>query len=193
LRLVELPNGRFRLDLKPLDHMYSAVEGQPIRYRGRSHREVQDWRRFPVSAVSFDDGKAFAAWLASTGRVPSARLCEEREWERAARGADRRSFPNGFRPEADDFNRDVTYNRVPDAFGPDEVGSHPASSSPFGVDDLAGNVWEWTRSATPSAPVTNRGGSFYHGDLTCRSTNRDLVDSATRHPLAGLRICADVL
>ena len=74
--------------------------------------------------------------------MPGARLCTELEWERAARGADDRLFPHGDELDADDANFDVTYGRVDSAYGPDVVGSHPASRSPFGVDDLAGNVFE---------------------------------------------------
>ena len=42
---------------------------------------------------------------------------------------------------------DETYDRVAGAFGPDEVGSHTASASPFGVQDMMGNVAEWTESS----------------------------------------------
>ena len=74
--------------------------------------------------------------------MPGARLCSELEWERAARGGDDRMFPHGDELRAEDANIDLTYGRVDSAYGPDAVGSHPASRSPFGVDDLAGNVLE---------------------------------------------------
>jgi formylglycine-generating enzyme required for sulfatase activity len=84
----------------------------------------------------------------------------------------------------------VTYGREPLAFGPDEVGSHPASRSPVGADDMAGNVWEWTRSVeNPGAPVA-RGGGWYNAELPARSMNREYGDPTTRHPLMGVRICA---
>src|SRR5205814_1205645 len=54
-----------------------------------------DWARLPVDGASREDGEQFAAWLARSGRVPGARLCTDREWERAARGADDRRYPNG--------------------------------------------------------------------------------------------------
>jgi eukaryotic-like serine/threonine-protein kinase len=146
--------------------------------------------RFPVAAVSYEDAIAYAAWLDRTGRIPGARLCDEHEWERAARGADARTFPSGAMLSPDDANIDVTYGREPLAFGPDEVGSHPGSRSPIGADDMAGNVWEWTRSVqTPDTPVA-RGGSWYHGELSSRSMNREVSEPTEHHPLIGVRLCA---
>jgi len=153
-------------------------------------RAEQDWTRFPVAAVSFQDSLAFAAWLNRTHRVPGARLCNEYEWERAARGADGRTFPSGSALAPEDANIDVTYGRDPLAFGPDEVGSHPASRSPVGADDMAGNVWEWTRSVeTANAPV-ERGGCWYNGELTSRSVNRERGEPTQRHIWIGVRVCA---
>lgn len=190
LRLTEEPDGRFRLELKPVNRLYSAVEGEPIRYAARDRRAQQDWLKMPVAAVSFDDATAYAAWLDKTGKVPGARLCDEHEWERAARGADERSWPGGDRPGDDDFDHDLTYGRKSEAFGPDEVGSHPASRSPFGVDDLAGNVWEWNRSVANLNEVVYRGGSWYQGVLSARSDNREGSEPSMRHPFYGVRICA---
>jgi eukaryotic-like serine/threonine-protein kinase len=143
--------------------------------RRSNFRAVQDWTKFPVAAVSYDDAVAFAAWLDRTRRIPGARLCDEYEWERAARGADARSFPSGSELLSDDANIDVTYGREPLAFGPDEVGSHPGSRSPVGAEDMAGNVWEWTRSVeTPGAPVA-RGGGWSNSEISARSMNPDLL------------------
>ncbi len=146
--------------------------------------------KLPVAAVSYEDVVAFAAWLDRTGRVRGARLCDEYEWERAARGADGRTFPSGATLAPDDANIDVTYGRAPLAFGPDEVGSHPGSRSPVGTDDMAGNVWEWTRSVqTPDAPVA-RGGGWYNNEISARSMNREHGEPTERHPLMGVRLCA---
>jgi formylglycine-generating enzyme required for sulfatase activity len=140
--------------------------------------------------VSFDDANAFAAWLDRTGRVPGARLCDEYEWERAARGADARMFPSGARLAPDDANIDVTYGREPLAFGPDEVGAHPGSRSPIGADDIAGNVWELMRSVhTPGIPAV-RGGSWYQGEASAQSQNREDGEVSQRSVTLGLRLCA---
>jgi formylglycine-generating enzyme required for sulfatase activity len=188
--LTEIAPRRWRLSLTPTVRTYTADPGQRLRYERRTSRADQDWMRFPVSAVSYDDAKAYAGWLDRTGRVPGARLCDEYEWERAARGADARIFPSGGPLAPDDANIDVTYGREPLAFGPDEVGSHPGSRSPIGADDMAGNVWEWTRSVqTPDTPVL-RGGSWYQAEISARSLNRESGELTTRTALIGVRLCA---
>jgi serine/threonine protein kinase/formylglycine-generating enzyme required for sulfatase activity len=190
LTLDELGPGRWRLAMTPTTRTYTAETGQPLHYEHRARRAVQDWTRFPVAGVSYDDVVAFAAWLDRTRRIPGARLCDEHEWERAARGADGRMFPAGDTLAADDANIDVTYGRDPLAFGPDEVGSHPASKSPVGAEDMAGNVWEWTRSVETSAAPVSRGGGWYNDTPSARLVNRQHGEPTQRHAFIGARICA---
>src|SRR5262249_11216177 len=142
---LELRNvdGTWELRFAPSNVAFTVRAGELVDYPNRTRRKRQDWLKFPVAAVSSDDAVAYAAWLDRSGALPHARLCSEIEWERAARGADGRSFPNGGDKLApDDANVDVTYDRKDGGMGPDEVGSHPASDSPFGVADMAGNVWD---------------------------------------------------
>ena len=133
----------FRLGLAT----YDAAEGQPITYADRSIRAVQDWRRFPVTGISAFDAERYAAWLAETGRIPGARLCSDLEWERAARGADGRAYPHGDRLLPDDANFDMTYGKKARAMGLDVIGSHPATRSPVGAEDMIGNAYERVRSS----------------------------------------------
>ncbi|GMU05140.1 nSTAND1 domain-containing NTPase [Corallococcus caeni] len=186
------PDGTgWRLRFQPGGVRYTARTGEPVRYARRSQRMEQDWRQFPVSGISFADAEAYATWLSTSGRVPGARLCSELEWERAARGVDGREYPHGSRLGPDEANVDVTYGKDPGGFGPDVVGSHPASRSPFGADDMAGNVWEWTRSwLEPGRPVA-RGGSFAFNVTSARSSNRELPEPSLRDVTVGLRVCAD--
>ena len=191
LKLTELGPARWRLDLaSTTERTYTAETGHRLRYERRTRRAEQDWMRFPVGAVSYEDAVAYAAWLDRTGRVPGARLCNEHEWERAARGADARTFPSGDSLSPADANIDATYGREPLALGPDEVGSHPGSRSPVGADDMAGNVWEWARSVqSPDARVA-RGGGWYTGSPSARTMNREHVAPTLRHPSIGVRLCA---
>lgn len=189
----------------------SALRDHPFVYPERNRRRVQGWEQFPVIGVSWEGAQEFVKWLRSTGRVPGARLCREDEWERAARGADERLFPHGDELAADDANHDQTYGRRTLGFGPDAVGSHPVSVSPFGMEDMAGNVWELTHSildrSAPSsrwllgeasdagdegAPVVLRGGSYYHAGADSTSFNGWPVDPKHRDGKVGFRVCADV-
>jgi formylglycine-generating enzyme required for sulfatase activity len=183
--------GRWSLALQPGSAPMSAVAGEKLHYPGRTQHADVDWLSLPVSGIDYDDALAYARWLDRTGRVPGAHLCTEVEWERAARGADEREFPHANRLQASDANIDVTYAREPRALGPDEVGSRPASVSPFGVYDMTGNVWEWTRSVlNPGDPIL-RGGSYFSDASTSRVTNRDTTDRAYTNMTLGMRMCAD--
>jgi len=190
LTLSEVAPKKWQFSMTRATATYTALEGEHVHYEKRAMRADQDWLRFPVAAISFEDALAYAAWLDRTKRLPTAHVCDEYEWERAARGADGRTFPSGEHLAPDDANIDITYGREPVAFGPDEVGSHPRSRSPVGADDMAGNVWEWTRSVeTPGAPVA-RGGGWYNEELSARSINREPGEPTQRHVWIGLRICS---
>lgn len=192
LGLERLADGDWRLTLKPADRVYRAREGQAIHYPGRERRARQDWLRLPVVGVSAADAEAYCAWLDRSGRVPGARLCSDLEWERAARGADGRPYPHGWRLRPDDANHDATYGRQPDAIGPDAVGAHPRSASPYGLHDMAGNVWELTRSAYGGTGLTARGGAYNFGATSCRAADREEVRPAFRDASMGFRVCADL-
>ena len=189
--LRQRADGRFDLTLKPSSAVYTATEGEKIVYPGRSRRQQQDWLRFPVTGVTAAQASAYAAWLGGSGKVPGARLCTDFEWERAARGADDREYPHADRMEPDDANFDETYDKEPRSFGPDEVGSHPASRSPFDVEDLIGNAFEWVTSPMAAHGFAIRGGSYYYGHLTGRIPNRTEPELSMQNPTQGLRICAD--
>ena len=164
--------------------------GDRLQLPARDRRREADWLDLPVAGVSRDDARAYAAWLSAS--VPRARLCTEHEWERAARGADAREFPSGDTLSPEDADFDLTYGKQPAAFGPDPVGAHPASRSPYGVDDMAGNVWEWVDSSVAEGESVARGGSYYSAANTCRATNRELPEATFRALIVGVRICTDL-
>jgi len=175
--------------LQPTNHRYRAGWDEPMRYAGRTARTVQDWRRFPVTGISFEDASAYATWLSDSGRVKGAHVCTEIEWEIAARGADGRVFTTGAQLLAQDANFDLTYGGTDLAFGPDEVGSHPESASPFGVEDLHGNAHEMVASSRWNEVVATRGGSWYCDRVQQRLDNRFRRIPTVRDNQTGFRVC----
>lgn len=158
---------------------------------GRDEHRSQDWRRLPVVAISPLEVEEFLVWLRQTGKVPGARLCTEYEWERAARGADSREYPHGFKISAKDANFDETYGQKPELMFPDEVGSHPRSRSPYGLDDMSGNALEFTRSSLDDNGYVLRGGGYFYSRIAARSTVRQPISATFRSANAGFRVCAD--
>jgi formylglycine-generating enzyme required for sulfatase activity len=129
--------------------------------QGRTHPDHwrdPDWAgndRLPVVGVSWYEANAYARWLSqTTGRI--YRLPTETEWEKAARGGvhmpdgrgglienvlPAREWPWG--DEAPDERR-ANFGSTVGHTSP--VGSYQAGASPYGVLDMAGNVWEWCAS-----------------------------------------------
>ncbi|HET7504566.1 MAG TPA: protein kinase [Kofleriaceae bacterium] len=186
LELARDRAGHWGFALSVGKHGYAASWGQPIVYPHYQGGKPQDWRKFPVLAVSGDDAEAYAAWLDRTERVPGARLCSEVEWERAARGADGRGYPAGRPLEPQEANIDATHGEG--EMGPDEVGSHLASMSPFGVLDMAGNAFEIAKAE--GGGYILRGGSYYQDRKTAHLTNRAAATSTLRDAGVGFRVCA---
>ncbi|MFP2932052.1 SUMF1/EgtB/PvdO family nonheme iron enzyme, partial [Pyxidicoccus sp. 3LG] len=173
------------------DDVFTAKEGETFHYPGRTRRNTADWRRFPLTGVSAEDLAGYFYWLDRTGRLPGARLCSQHEWEFAARGADGRRYPHGDRLQPDEVNIDTTYDRQPMAFGPDMVGAHPASVSPFGLMDVSGNAYEFARSVTPElGRVVLRGGAFYYDSFAAYIANIGAGDPTQRDASIGVRVCA---
>lgn len=94
----------------------------------------------PVVYVSWHDAVAYCKWLSQvTGRF--YRLPSEAEWEKGARGTDGRIYPWGDRWDARRCN-----SKEGGQGDTTPVGAYPQGASPYGLLDVAGNVWEWTRS-----------------------------------------------
>ena len=153
--------------------------------------------RLPVSNVTYGDAEAFAKWRSKRDGV-TYRLPTEAEWEYAARGGDSsRMYPW-------DGGWVQGYANL-GGRGAAPVGSYPLGRTPQGLDDMIGNVWEWTSSEASMykgndrtalgdqdrGKVVTRGGSFESradGDEPITVTARRWVARDFRHPVLGFRL-----
>jgi formylglycine-generating enzyme required for sulfatase activity len=139
------------------------------------------FNNYPVIYVDWNMAAIYCSW--TDRRLPS-----EAEWEKAARGDEGHMYPWGNNSPNGTL---LNYNNI--VADTSSVMSYEAGKSPYGVYDMAGNVWEWVNdwysasyylvpeSLNPLGPPTgqervHRGGSFYEGDSFIYSSKRDKGD-----------------
>jgi formylglycine-generating enzyme required for sulfatase activity/energy-coupling factor transporter ATP-binding protein EcfA2 len=102
----------------------------------------------PAVYVNWHSARKYCEWVTDLwrqeGRISAdeiVHLPSEAQWEKAARGEDRRAYPWG-----NDWNARRCNTEESKIGKPNPVGIFPNGASPYGCLDMAGNVWEWTSS-----------------------------------------------
>ncbi|GJL62689.1 MAG: hypothetical protein NPIRA04_13430 [Nitrospirales bacterium] len=182
----------------------------------------------PVVGVTWYEALAYCRWLTErlqawegtpepvrillrtggkTGKPWSITLPNEPEWEKAARGVeDDRVYPWGNHAEPNFANYGETQVNATSA-----VGCFPKGASPFKLEEMSGNVWEWTRSlyeedSYPAKPNewtrrenlmadqakdrVLRGGSWFDSDYDVRCASRSRLGPVYWDLFIGFRVVA---
>jgi formylglycine-generating enzyme required for sulfatase activity len=194
-------------------HEVTVAEFRSFVEAARFKVDVQALRgqaEHPVTFVSWPDALAYCRWLESTlksspgtpARIGQllrdgwrVTLPTEAQWEKAARGSDGRIFPWGNQPRRDRANYEST--------GTTPFGRFQCPECPFPVDDMSGNVWEWTRSPYQPYPYDEtddaknleadalwvmRGGHFGDPAQYVRAAARGAADPGARRGFIGFRV-----
>ena len=173
--LVELPAGTYTLG-EPGEERVVELAGVRIgRYPVVNERDP-GLAGHPLTGVTRAEAEAFCA--AAGGRLPTAD-----EWEALARGADARAYPWG------DVFDESRCNCAEAGWGwTVPVTAHPEGASPFGAEQLAGNVWEWVSDDGPDGWGVVKGGSYLDTGWGLRACRALPADPARATHTTGFRI-----
>jgi formylglycine-generating enzyme required for sulfatase activity len=198
LKFVEATGYQTLAEEQGYSYMYNSsgawdtFSGVNWRHPMGSDSSYQD--SLPVTHVNKYDAQAYCAWIG--GRLPS-----EAEWEKAARGDDGRIYPWG-----NSFDSARVHNNSSE--GPISVYASVGGASPYGIYNLAGNVFEWTNDwydanyydyspyDNPQGPaggewVAVRGGGWKSSNNYVRASHRDISQPDAMNYVMGFRCVMD--
>ncbi|HRI38912.1 MAG TPA: SUMF1/EgtB/PvdO family nonheme iron enzyme [Nitrospira sp.] len=207
----EQPAHPLDLDAFYIDQ-YEVTTSQYAKFLGSTNRSepmfwpvnaISLYGRKPVVGVDWNDADAYCSWA---GKY----LPTEAQWEKAARGTDRRQYPWGnVEPSEKMANFGATHSVFLNYQTLADVGSFGDGKSPYDVYDMAGNVMEWTADwyganyyrksphRNPKGPSSGlvrviRGGSWDIASVALRSANRFRTESTNQLNNVGFRCVQDV-
>jgi iron(II)-dependent oxidoreductase len=173
------------------------IEETGMQVEGWDRTRTEETGDLPVTGILWEDADMFCHWL-------GMRLPTEAEWEKAARGDDRRLYPWG--AEWGTQKANTAEGGVGDVIG---VGSLFEGASPYGLFDMSGNAAEWVADfydpdyysfspeRNPTGPelvvdLVLRGGSFDSPAAEAMTYFRDSSHSVQPNPRAGFRCARSV-
>lgn len=177
-------------------------EAQPYCWNTKTRRYPAGLANYPVVLITWEEALAYCAWLSEiSGRV--IRLPNEAEWEKAAGWETTtnscRRYPWG--PEFENGRCHIGHKQL------SPVGQYsPGGDSPYGLADMAGLIWQWTRSYYWPYPYNlldrrdkedfdgkrvSRGGAFNEPPLTAHCAWRARFAPAIRQPNLGFRLVCE--
>jgi formylglycine-generating enzyme required for sulfatase activity len=207
---------RFYLARFPVTNRQFAAFLDVTHYKptdAEAHRFLAHWRNGRCEAALLDHPVVFVSWLDARAycRWAARRLPTEAEWEKAARGTDGHKFPWGREeptPELANFGHPRAKS-VSDARagGTMPVSTWPRAASPYGIEGMAGNVFEWCEDIDDpgfymhgpernprntiqlgAAPCVIRGGSFRYDTRSLRTYARSSFPPTFRLDSVGFRV-----
>ncbi len=174
---------------------WRLAEGADWRHPFGPESTIEGRGEHPVVQVSARDAAAFCAYH-------GLRLPTEAEWTFAARGPVWRRYPWGDAAADADGARRANFGSVSCCAADDTdgflktspVGSFPAGASPFGLLDMAGNVWEWTASLPVGQEdaVILKGGGWGNNPYCLRIGYRHSNPPDIGLDMVGFRCAGDV-
>ncbi len=149
----EFNGGRHEESIEAGDYILIPLDDEALRldYSGETFSAKEDWANHPMTMVSWFGANAYCEYYG--WRLPS-----ELEWEKAARGEDNRPYPWGdslarnnanYLSSRDPFENMRTFGSRTTPVGFYNGNTYDGyktldSASPYGLYDMAGNVWQWT-------------------------------------------------
>jgi formylglycine-generating enzyme len=196
----EVTNSRYLDFVKATGHRVPQNPKNPTRNLWQGDSITDSLADRPVINVDWYDADAYCTWAGK-------RLPTEAEWEKAAKGTSDKRFPWGnVEPTAKHLNYNQRWIGEKTLM---PVGSYEAGKSPYGVYDMAGNVWEWVNdwydpryyekspNKNPKGPESGtkkviRGAGWPNETPSVRIFTRVESDPTIRNESTGFRCATDV-